>query len=213
MSKPRTLDLTSTGEYYSSKLSEHGPTPKGVDWNGASSQSLRFEQLMKIVRDPGGPYSINDLGCGYGALVEYLQPISNAFDYVGYDVSDEMIAAAAARFSALSNVSFISAERPNRTAEYSVASGVFNVRLEAPDEQWYQYLLANLDDLDSSSSLGFAFNCLTIFSDADKMRPYLYYADPAKLFRHCKERYSRNVALLHDYDLYEFTILVRKDYD
>ena len=67
--------------------------------------------------------------------------------------------------------------------------------------------------LNSSSSLGFAFNCLTTYSDPDKMRPYLYYADPANLFRHCKERYSRNVALLHDYDLYEFTILVRKDYE
>jgi hypothetical protein len=26
----------------------------------------------------------------------------------------------------------------------------------------------------------------------------------------CKRRFSRNVALLHDYDLYEFTVLVRK---
>ena len=42
------------------------------------------------------------------------------------------------------------------------------------------------------------------------MRPDLYYADPCELFDRCKRRYSRNVALLHDYDLYEFTILVRK---
>jgi hypothetical protein len=30
------------------------------------------------------------------------------------------------------------------------------------------------------------------------------------LFDLCKRRYSRNVALLHDYEIYEFTILVRK---
>lgn len=42
------------------------------------------------------------------------------------------------------------------------------------------------------------------------MQDYLYYADPYALFDVCK-RYSNNVALLHDYDLYEFTMLVRED--
>jgi hypothetical protein len=42
------------------------------------------------------------------------------------------------------------------------------------------------------------------------MRADLYYADPAQVFDYCKRRFSPNVALLHDYGLYEFTILVRK---
>ena len=42
------------------------------------------------------------------------------------------------------------------------------------------------------------------------MRGHLYYADPASVFDLCMRRYSRHVALLHDYGLYEFTILVRK---
>jgi hypothetical protein len=50
---------------------------------------------------------------------------------------------------------------------------------------------------------------LTRYADPQLMRKDLYYADPGRYFRLCKERYSRNVALLHDYDLYEFTILVR----
>ncbi|MFX7953370.1 class I SAM-dependent methyltransferase, partial [Acinetobacter baumannii] len=58
---------------------------------------------------------------------------------------------------------------------------------------------------------GFSFNCLTSYSDEDRKRDYLYYADPCQLFDLCKRRYSRQVALLHDYGLYEFTILVRKD--
>ncbi|REM56201.1 class I SAM-dependent methyltransferase, partial [Mycobacterium tuberculosis] len=48
------------------------------------------------------------------------------------------------------------------------------------------------------------------YSDASKMRDDLYYADPCALFDLCKRRYSKSVALLHDYGLYEFTILVRK---
>ena len=46
---------------------------------------------------------------------------------------------------------------------------------------------------------------------AERMKDYLFYADPGELFDHCKRRYSRWVALLHDYGLYEFTILVRKE--
>jgi len=67
-----------------------------------------------------------------------------------------------------------------------------------------------LDALDRTSYRGFAFNCLTCFADADKMRDNLYDADPCAFFDLCRRRYSHHVALLHDYGLYEFTVLVRK---
>ncbi len=61
------------------------------------------------------------------------------------------------------------------------------------------------------SRKGFAFNCLTSYSDKERMREDLYYSDPCFLFDYCKRHFSKNVALLHDYGLYEFTVLVRKD--
>ena len=67
-----------------------------------------------------------------------------------------------------------------------------------------------MDVLDRKSRLGFAFNSLSSYSDPAKMRDYLYYADPCSLFYVFKRRYSNLVALLHDYGLYEFTIIVRK---
>jgi hypothetical protein len=60
------------------------------------------------------------------------------------------------------------------------------------------------------SRKGFAFNALSLYSDPEKRRPDLYYADPLALFDHCQRHFSRYVSLLHDYPLYEFTILVRK---
>jgi hypothetical protein len=41
------------------------------------------------------------------------------------------------------------------------------------------------------------------------MRADLYYADPAFYVDQCLSRFSRHVTLLHDYPLYEFTVLVR----
>lgn len=201
--------LTEVAEYYTSKLAEHGETPRGVDWNGEESQNLRFGQLSKIF-DTSHRFSINDLGCGYGALLDYISSDNEAFTYSGFDVSTSMIQAAEQRYKDKPHTRFVHAGEPDQIADYGVASGIFNVRMGRSDDEWRSYIEATLKVLDRTSRVGFAFNCLTSYSDKDKMREYLYYADPCVLFDICKRHYSRNVALLHDYGLYEFTILVRK---
>jgi SAM-dependent methyltransferase len=201
--------LTDVAAYYSGKLAEHGLSPRGVDWNGEESQVLRFRQLCKII-DRSGEVSINDLGCGYGALFDLLVADRQNVRYLGVDVSASMIDAARERLKGQANARFIQASAPDTIGDYGVASGIFNVRLNRTDAEWQAYLESTLDQLDRTSRFGFAFNCLTSYSDADRMRPDLYYADPCRLFDLCKRRYAKNVALLHDYGLYEFTILVRK---
>lgn len=209
MEKKTTKILTEVASYYSTKLAEHGETPRGVDWNGEESQVLRFAQLSKIIDKPEN-FTINDLGCGYGALYDYLKPRYQDFVYEGCDVSADMIHAAQGRYVNNPNTHFTVTSQPSEMADYGISSGVFNVRLGRGDDVWRAYLEDTLDVLDCTSRLGFAFNCLTSYSDLDKMHEYLYYADPCALFDLCKRRYSKNVALLHDYGLYEFTILVRK---
>lgn len=210
MQNNKTSLLYDVATYYAEKLAEHGDTPRGVDWNGEESQMVRFSQLCKII-DPKTPnFSLNDLGCGYGALLDYLRGNYANCTYLGVDVSQEMIKVAEQRHATADQTRFITSAEPDEVADYGLASGIFNVRLGRSDAEWFDYLQATLDVLDRTSSLGFAFNCLTSYSDEEKKRDYLYYADPCRLFDLCKRRYSRQVALLHDYDLYEFTILVRK---
>jgi len=209
MEKRKTIVLKEIADYYSTKLAEHGETPYGVDWNGEEGQLLRFKQLSKII-GKSCSFTVNDLGCGYGALYDYLNSIYHNFVYNGCDVSGDMIHAAKNRYPDNPNVCLNVASEPPEAADYGIASGIFNVRLGRSDEEWQDYLECTLDILDHTSTDGFAFNCLTSYSDTDKKRSYLYYADPCALFNLCKRRYSRNVALMHDYGLYEFTILVRK---
>lgn len=210
MRNNKTKLLDEVAAYYAERLAEHGDTPHGVDWNGEESQRVRFEQLCKII-DPKTPgFSLNDLGCGYGALLDYLRDTHTTCTYLGVDVSHEMIKTAGQRHAAADQARFITSAEPDQMADYGVASGIFNVRLRRTDAEWFNYLQGTLDALDRTSSLGFAFNCLTSYSDENKKRDYLYYADPCRLFDLCKRRYSRQVTLLHDYGLYEFTVLVRK---
>lgn len=201
--------LVEVAQYYSTKIAEHGETPRGVDWNSVESQLLRFSQLYKIIQTTNH-FSLNDLGCGYGALFDYLISNNSDVTYYGYDVSNNMIEAAIARYANYTNANFSVKSEPSNIANYSVASGIFNVRLKYSDAEWTEYLINTLDVLNEKSQQGFAFNCLTSYSDTDKMRDYLYYADPCWLFNLCKRRYSHHVALLHDYGLYEFTLLIKK---
>lgn len=210
MHNNKTELLHEVATYYAEKLAEHGDTPRGVDWNGEKSQTIRFEQLCKVIDSENSNFSLNDLGCGYGALLDYLQDNYSPHTYLGVDVSPEMILAASQRHAAVPHARFIPSTEPDHIADYGVASGIFNVRQGRSNAEWYDYLQSTLDVLNRSSRFGFSFNCLTSYSDEDKKRDYLYYADPCLLFDLCKRRYSREVALLHDYGLYEFTILVRK---
>jgi cyclopropane fatty-acyl-phospholipid synthase-like methyltransferase len=155
--------------------------------------------------------SIVDIGCGYGGFAVFLRNREHTGPYHGIDIAESMVAAAERHCAGLAAATFAVAATPDRSFDYAVASGIFNVRLEFGEAQWQRYILDILDRMAAAATRGFAFNCLTSYSDPERMRPDLYYADPLALFDHCKRRYARDVALLHDYGLYEFTILVRKE--
>lgn len=209
--KARALDVLSpVGQYYSEKIKAHGATPKGVDWNDAASQEKRFAQLA-LVAGRRTAFSLNDIGCGYGALLEFLVSRGHRVQYRGWDISSEMVETARVRHAGRADATFRVGSLPSELADYSVASGIFNVRLGATDSDWLQHIHRTLDEMNQSSVCGFAFNCLSVYSDMDRRRPDLFYADPRELFDLCMTRYARDVALLHDYGLYEFTMLVQKE--
>lgn len=201
--------LNNVGQYYTEKLLQHGATPAGVDWNGRESQELRFTQLIRIL-DVAQRFSINDIGCGFGALIGYLEHVGARYEYSGFDISEAMIQQAKNIYGARPYCTFHVSAECDKVADYSVASGIFNVKLDVDDKTWVAYILETLGKLDKMSLKGFSFNCLTKYSDPGYMRNNLFYGDPCFFFDYCKRHFSRQVALLHDYGLYEFTILVRK---
>jgi SAM-dependent methyltransferase len=204
--------LSSVERYYTGKVREHGATPEGVDWNGAHSQEVRFDQLLAVAAGIEGELSVLDYGCGYGALVDALAARrGDRFRYQGYDVSEAMIEEARKRTPDDPRIAFTADAAALQPADVTIASGIFNVRLETPEDEWQRYIEDTLDCIVALSRRGIAFNALTSHSDPDRMRAYLHYADPAQLLDHCLRRYSRDVALRHDYELYEFTLLVRLD--
>ena len=194
--------------YYEQRLRDHGVTPRGVDWNSQESQELRFHQLARLL-DGYPNATVLDYGCGFGAMASYLRRRRHLGMYVGFDVSPDMIGAARHVTASVADCRLTSDRSSLSPVDFVVSSGVFNVKADAPDEVWRAYIDDSVDDMRTLSTRGFAFNLLTSNSDPERRRPDLYYADPLDVFEHCRTRFSRHVALLHDYGLYEFTILVR----
>src|SRR3954454_3918281 len=194
--------------YYEAKLAAHGTTARGVDWKDEASQTKRFEQLARAIGfgDPMRRSSILDFGCGYGALLPFLRERGFDASYVGYDRSPAMVAQAQRIYGHIAEATFTSDWESVAPTDFVVASGVFNVRLDVSNGVWQEYVSDTLAALNAKATLGWSVNFLTSYSDDDRKRPDLYYADPAMIFDWCKRNASRSVCLLHDDELYEFTI-------
>lgn len=208
---PQDDDLLRTVEqFFSKKVTAHGANYKGVDYGNPERQVICFNQLTKILPDPPQSFSLIDYGCGYGALVEYLNQRGFGFTYTGFDLSTTMIEEARHLHGQHNNCTFVTDFQTLVPADFAIAGAIFNVRLEISDEAWKQIILDTLTKMWALSTQAMAFNILTSYSDPDRMRPDLYYADPCFMFDYCKRHFSKDVALLHDYGLYEFTVLVRR---
>ncbi len=201
--------IKEVGDYYSEKIRNFGPSPRGVDWNSEESQELRFAQLLAIIRTPLEHFSVLDYGCGYGSMYDFMKRTYPDFDYLGYDVSTDMIEQAK-RLHGNSGAEWELTLSEGQKHDYVIASGIFNVRLGNSDSTWEQYIIEILHLMDQHSLKGFAFNVLSRYSDLEYRKDYLFYADPFVLFDYCKKNLSKYVAIMHDYPLYEFTVLVRK---
>jgi hypothetical protein len=205
------IDMNQIRSYFAGKLEQHGATPRGVDWNSTGAQETRFSQLAKVINLPENPFSLLDYGSGFGSFYDYLVSRRAAVEkYVGFDIVEGMVVKGREMHAGMAGVEFFSKDEDLSQCDYVVASGIFNIKLDTSQDAWTEYVIKTLTRMNELSIHGFSFNLLTKYSDAEYMRPDLYYADPGLIFDVCKRKFARNVAILHDYDLYDFTVIVRK---
>jgi len=208
MSDEQHLIRTAVCDYYTTAIERHGPTAKGVDWKDDASHRLRHEQFLRLLAgDPAA--SVLDLGCGYGDFLSVLRAVGHTGHYVGCDLSPAMIDAARRTFGEGPDRCWHVGDDPPACSDFAIASGIFNVRRGADAASWASHVDATIDKLAHLGRCGFGFNMLSMSSDPERRREDLHYVDPVTMLRTCLERYGRQVAILQDYGLWEFTVLVR----
>jgi SAM-dependent methyltransferase len=196
--------------YYTAKILRHGPTPRGVDWTCTATQELRFVQLLQI-RGSSAGFSLNDFGCGYGAVLAYLDRWhpDAAVDYLGLDLSATMVRRAQREWRHRAGARFVAGATSPRVADYAIASGIFNVKLRQPLDRWTLFIARTLADMAATSRRGFAANFMAPRERDEEAEPELYRSTPAPWIDYCERTLGCSVELVAGYGLREFTLLAR----
>lgn len=207
---PVQKNLKAIAQDYGRRVSEQGPCAKAAGWRDTQTQHMRFFQLFKLFEGDKGPYSVADLGCGYGEMLNAMpDSIKKKISlYTGYDISVEMVEAAQRLFSAEENCLFVQDSEITEPSDYVLASGIFNHHFDADLAAWKTHIQDTLRHMVKKARKGAAFNIMSTY--VDYQEDYIYYADPAEMLSFCLDEFGRHVRLLHDYPLYEFTVLIKK---
>lgn len=200
----------------------HGRTPRAALWSNRRGQVLRFRQLERLFepevvrrgrlwRKPRGAMTVNDLGCGYGPLFEWLHRrrwLDADARYVGYDLSERMIESAR-RTIRDTRATFYLAGEATEEADYSIASGTFGMKLDVADADWELHCAGILRSLWAQSRRGLAFNMLNRHGRDRRLDDGgLYYGDPEHWAAFAERRLgAERVMLLDRYSTHDFTVL------
>lgn len=203
--------LDAVARYYDGRVREFGPTPWGVDWPCELTQKLRFIQLLKIA-GRRRRFSLNDLGCGYGALLAFVRERygREGVDYFGADVAPTMIQCATREHAQDARAAFAVQGTLERTADFSVASGIFNVQLGQSLPTWRALVRDALREMHRASRIGFAVNFILPAQRGRVPLEGLYRTKPATWAGFCVREFGAQVEVIRDYGLREFTLLVRR---
>jgi SAM-dependent methyltransferase len=200
-------------QFYGERLSEFGATHQGVDYPNRARHWASLEQVYKIVENERAPFDLLDFGCGYGEFLFYLrendpQRLDKLIRYTGIDVSPEMIENAKKLFG--TRYEFDVRTSPKQDFDFIIVNGTLNLRLGASEAEWTEHCLQTVADLFNCCRKGVAISLLS--SERDKFEPgnRVYYANPSQWFEFIIKKISRNVRMLHDYRVPEFTLHILK---
>lgn len=188
----------------------HGCSAEGVGWTLPNIQDDNFQALIEVwARDPDATgLVINDIGCGYGALFDYIKdmPAMQGGHYFGIDLNPKMIAAAQSRIQD-ERAHFSVGSRLVKTAHYTLASGTYTICRNAEPDEWEAYIFENLHHLARRSERGFAFNMLSPHLQPETKDMYL--ADPTKFLDFCIRELTDDVTLMHGRPALQWTLHAR----
>ena len=180
---------------YDKNFIKFGNSPKSVGQLNLPTLEKRLSILTQVGDLKNS--KILDFGCGIGHLYSYLKrKIKFNGEYVGYDISNEMINFANKKYK---NTRFekkdIFKSKINERFDYILINGTFNNRIN----QNFDWIKKTLKILFNNTDKAIAFN--NISSYVDYFDNKLYYAHPEKIFNFCKSELSPLVSLRHDYQI------------
>ena len=132
---------------YTRRFKERGAQAEGVFWASRISQTARFEQVLTDMKAEIGSrsFSLADIGCGYGALFDYIRCTSDwhQIDYSGVDITPEMVRYCK-RKHPTDKHRFSLGRLPKHPVDFAVFVGTFNLCHTDDYPLWEDYILRQL---------------------------------------------------------------------
>ncbi len=185
---------------------------KALAWYDAERMLRRFQIFAGLIAHipEERPISVNDHGCGYGALFETLRdyPAMRRGSYHGTDISADMVRAAQKHIRD-PRASFEVSHVATREADYSFVSGTYNMKMHADEGEWVEMVKHNIKDLWSKTRVALGFNMLSTKS------PYrestLCYFDPVDILTFCQRELSADIRTTDRLEPNEFVIFALRE--
>ena len=159
-------------EVYNKNLEIHGFTHSGVFWNSKYNQFKRYEELISYIPKSANKILIMDVGCGYGALYEYLKEIkqNQRFYYFGIDINKKLIKQCKIKYP---EIDFYHKPKKGIKVDYILFSGTYNLAVTDNMLVWENYILNDLYNYSKFCNKIILLNLQ--FSDKCKIVNNIYY--------------------------------------
>tara|TARA_B100000963_G_scaffold34265_1_gene25458 strand:- start:1241 stop:1867 length:627 start_codon:yes stop_codon:yes gene_type:complete len=206
----RSID-TQIADTYNKRFLKLGPAPEASMWFSKKRQFTRFDTILKEIRllNRQNETSIIDIGCGYGAFLEFLS--ENCADdirsYYGYDISHEVIKFCKEQYS--KEAEFYIGSTPSFTADFIIMSGTYNFFPLKDFNSWNLYFYRSLETLWSKANRAMIFNLQT--ADQEKITDGgIVYASKKKIETYCKANFGNVRAVINPIISKDVTFVVKK---
>lgn len=195
-------NLESIRDFYTNR--SRLPAHKSCGWSSPEQQIKRFEQLTKILSR--GDYSLNDFGCGDGSLLRYLIEQEKApWKYRGFDlIQNNVDKTNSLALEMRPKINATVSSAITEPADFTIASGTFNVMLGNGRGAWETYVERALKNMSEKSVIGFGVN----FLSKSVFEPGLYVTNSDRWKEFCS-RFGK-VEVIGHYLPDDFTLLVHK---
>lgn len=194
-------------DHYAQTFRTHGATAEGVDWGKDQDRVVcRYQKMLAVIpATEKRRVSLLDVGCGYGALLQYAKESNTALAYTGIDIVEDMISEARARHK---DASFLIGDILDLDVkarfDYVVCNGILTQKLDASNLEMDDFANRLIRRMFALCERGVAFNVMT--TKVNYFSNNLYYRNPAELFAWCMSELTRHIKLDHAYPLYEYTL-------
>lgn len=201
------MDLKQIICAYDEFLGEHGDDARSVGWRNAETQYRKFAEICAIFASETAPFSVYDVGCGLANLSGFLKERYPLARYAGCDIHPGMIEKARLRHPGIDVENRdILCSPPQKSYDYVVASGTFNLRLGNGLAGWNRYTESMLCAMYAFGTKGISAGFLSCF--AENQVPDEYHPDPAELLAFAQLRLSPLAELRHSQSPGHFALFV-----